>query len=179
MEYSQDKRFCYSSTSTFTHRLLNFVYGKIFAVGKDNLMILCICNRFCGSPCNRIHFTSYDRRAMADYFFEKARNMILDQFDVPGKKLENVMSINILGRYMHANFKHKEGDEFIAIAYQICLDLANKFKNPPQNPSYKYQVDYALFTRHITITMSLRGLLNGLFDRPTDESSHLTLNGSL
>ncbi|GAA5817774.1 hypothetical protein MFLAVUS_011327 [Mucor flavus] len=163
---------CYNLLSPIVHENSFMERYLMLENPLDDLITLCICNRVCGSPCNHIHFTSHDRRAMADYFFEKARNMILDQFDVPGKRLENVMSINILGRYMHANFKHKEGDELIAIAYQICLDLANEFKDPPQNPSYKYQVDHALFTRHITITMSLRGLLNGLFDRPMDESSN-------
>lgn len=87
-------------------------------------------------------------------FFEKAYNTILDQFDVPEKRLENVMSINMLSSYMSANFKYKEGDELIAIAYQICLDLKNEFKDPPQISSYKYRVDYALFTHNITTTMS-------------------------
>lgn len=133
-------------------------------------MTLCICNRVCAIQCNHIHFTPHDKKTMADYFFEKAYNMILDQFDVYKKRLENVMCINMLSCYMTDNLKHKEGDELVAIAYQICGDLAaNDFKNPPQTPSYKYQVDYALFTRHIAIATSSQSLLNCLFGRPVGD----------
>ncbi|KAG2234987.1 hypothetical protein INT48_000229 [Thamnidium elegans] len=163
---------CYNLLSPLVHENSFMKKYLLLETPLDDLITLCICNRVCGSPCNHIHFTSHDRRAMADYFFEKAYSMILDQFDVPEKRLENVISINMLSRYMNEIFKYKEGDELISIAYQICLDLINEFKYPPQTPSYKYQVDYALFTRHISITMSLRGIMNSLFDRPIDETSN-------
>ncbi|KAI9257539.1 hypothetical protein EDC94DRAFT_676245 [Helicostylum pulchrum] len=166
---------CYNLISPMVHQKTFMERYLLLENPLDDLMTLCICNRVCGFLCNHIHFTPHDRKTMADYFFEKAYDMILDQFDVPEKRFENVMSINMLGSYMSANFKHKEGDELVAIASQICLDLVNKFKDPPQTPSYKHQVEYALFSRHITITMSLRGLLSGLFDRPMVDLSYVNL----
>ncbi|GAA5816585.1 hypothetical protein MFLAVUS_010115 [Mucor flavus] len=77
---------------------------------------------------------------LAKHATQKLKLQDSNQFDVPEKRLENVMSINMLSSYMSANFKYKEGDELIAIAYQICLDLKNEFKDPPQISSYKYRL---------------------------------------
>jgi hypothetical protein len=93
-----------------------------------DLISVSLCAYVCSAPCDHFFFTPLERRSMADYFFQKAKSIILDQFDLPEKRLENVMSINLLSKYMHMTLKFKECLKWIMMAYQICLDLKNNFK---------------------------------------------------
>lgn len=164
---------CYNIRSPFVHEKTFMEKYSQLDNPLEDLISLAIGTYVCSFPCNHVHFTSLDRKVMANYFYKSAYSIIIDQFDIPEKRLENVVGISLLSRYIHINLKLKEGNELIAISYQICLDLKNEFEKPPKDisNSYQYEVDRAIFSRHILITMSLRGLLNRLFNSTEDDIS--------
>ncbi|KAL7334187.1 hypothetical protein PS15p_202991 [Mucor circinelloides] len=145
-----------------------------------DLVTLGICSYVCSAACKHLQLPFQERRKMGDYFHAKARSIILDQFDQPEKRLENVMGINLLIEYMHMTFKFDECRQLLAMAYQILLDLRNDypefratganacFEGGPHSGHYTYakhedpitDVDKMLFTRHVTISLYFNQLMD-------------------
>lgn len=159
-------------------------YNEKIADPMNDLLCLSIsCYMCCSSTCDHLHFFSAkDKRHFADFFYAKAKSLLLDQFDDPDKKLENVMSINMVARYLHSTLKIKECREFITLSYQICMDLNREFQlrgldfarehsslddyvpsstsvkpeETPIIPLTEYNINYMLYSRHVTITLSAK-----------------------
>jgi hypothetical protein len=154
-----------------------------------DLVTLGICSYVCSTPCKHLQFSPRERRNMGDYFYAKARNLILDQFDQPEKRLENVMGINLLIQYMHITLKFAECRQLVSMAYQILLDLRNdypEFRSAGPNACFeetihsghytytKHQepisdVDKMLFTRHVTISTTISRLMDYIANDITDD----------
>ncbi|KAL9545736.1 hypothetical protein MBANPS3_007008 [Mucor bainieri] len=154
-----------------------------------DLITLGICAYVCSTPCRHLHYSPRERRNMGDYFHAKARNIILDQFDLPEKRLENVIGINLLIQYMHITLKFAECRQLVSMAYQILLDLRNEypefrpttgpsacFERSPHAGHYTYTTEQApitdvekmLFTRHVTISTTISRLMDYIADDVTD-----------
>lgn len=147
-----------------------------------DLVTLGICSYVCSAACKHLQLPLQERRTMGDYFHAKARSIILDQFDVPEKRLENVMGINLLIEYMHMTFKFDECRQLLAMALQILLDLrkdypefratgANAcFEGGTHSGHYTFtkdegpttDVNKMLFTRHVTISLWFNLLLDSI-----------------
>ncbi|KAI8643652.1 hypothetical protein BD408DRAFT_149424 [Parasitella parasitica] len=145
-----------------------------------DLITLGICSYVCSTPCKHLGFSPRERRNMGDFFHAKARNIIMDQFDEPEKRLENVIGINLQIQYMHVTLKYAECRQLVSMAYQILLDLRHdypEFQGPKYHDCfegsshmghYTYtkqedpitDVDKMLFTRHITLSMSTSKLMD-------------------
>ncbi|KAG2198331.1 hypothetical protein INT47_003044 [Mucor saturninus] len=120
---------------------------------ENDLLSLSICANVCASPCDHIPCLPSERRMLGDYFHNKAKSIILDQFDLPEKRLENVMSINLLTKYMHMTLKYNESRKLIGLAYQICVDLYH-------DNSEKDELYQMLYSRHITMTSYVNRFMN-------------------
>jgi hypothetical protein len=148
-------------------------------------LALSICSYVCSTPCDHLYYNAKERRNMSDYFFLKAKNIILDQFDVPEKRLENMMCINILTKYMKVTVKFKECRKLTMLAYQICLDLKNHFPKPAfesftgdvnigdgcDSDTYNKYLDYVLYSRHVTAVLCTRRLMDYISNSPVDDST--------
>ncbi|CAO3688150.1 unnamed protein product [Rhizopus stolonifer] len=122
----------------------------------DDLISFAICCYVCSTPCYHLDFNTQQRRIMSDYFYSKTKDGMLDQFDDPDKKMENVIAINLLFQYMHMALKFLEYDSYITVAYQICLGLKAHYKIVGPQPT----IEYALYTRHLAGTYCLRIMLD-------------------
>ncbi|GAA5806466.1 hypothetical protein HPULCUR_012000 [Helicostylum pulchrum] len=127
----------------------------------QDLISVCICAYVCSVPCKHTHSSPLVNKAIGEYFFNLAKSMILDQFDVPEKRLENVIGIGLISKYMRTYLMYHECSKFIDISYQICLDLNEEYKRPALN--YQDEVDRAIFSRHVVLIMALRRLLQRIF----------------
>lgn len=167
-------------------------YQNIINPMNDLLCVSIACLMCCSNSCEHFHFFSAkDKRQLADFFFSKAKSILLDQFDDPEKKLENVMAINLLARYLHMTLKIKECRELVSLAYQICIDLSREYEldnlnftqeniplDPPTPPVSPYDVrirpftDYdvncVLYSRHITLTLSVQKFMEFLTNSTSD-----------
>ncbi|CAO3640752.1 unnamed protein product [Mucor fragilis] len=157
-----------------------------------DLVTLSICSYVCSTPCQHLTFTPRERRNMADFFYAKARDILLDQFDSPEKRLENAMSINLLIQYMNVTLKYVEGRQLISMAFQILLDLRNEYaefrvpvdldvvdvEDTPYSEHYSYDINQepitdvnkALFTRHIKVAAVISSQLDYVVSNSTDMS---------
>jgi hypothetical protein len=99
---------------------------------------------------------------MCDYFYLKAKEKLLDQFDEPDKRLENVIAINMLFSYMHMTLKLIEYDAYMTIGTQICYDLQSEY----EAAKVQTGIDYALFARHFTQIFCVRVTLDCIANKP-------------
>ncbi|ORX49166.1 hypothetical protein DM01DRAFT_1385298 [Hesseltinella vesiculosa] len=116
---------------------------------------------------------SQDRRTVAEYFYERCRAVLDDIYDDPNRRLETVMCINILKRFLMNTLRVSEMRKLDTIAYLICMDLKNHYKHaqlvdlegqpfpsptpaspgsPPSSPSASPPTvsiaEHAVFARH-------------------------------
>jgi hypothetical protein len=174
------------------------------AQSKDpltDLITLSICCFVCSSPCEHVaSYTAQQRRNMADFFYTKAKNIIMDQFDLPEKRVENVVAINLLSKYLHMTLKFSEARQLVSISYQICLDLRQDYGDHPhaalsecfeasrhmygeyisKDPSDAIKntrtikpvkdVNKLLYSRHVTAIICLRRLMDFIANEAVKDS---------
>ncbi|KAG1233265.1 hypothetical protein G6F68_007693 [Rhizopus microsporus] len=128
----------------------------------DDLICASLCCYVCATPCDHLDFNAYQRRDMCDYFYLKAKEKLVDQFDEPDKRLENVIAINMLFSYMHMTLKLIEYDTYVTMGYQICLDLRSEY----EAAKIQTGIDYALFARHFSVAYCLRITLDCVVNKP-------------
>lgn len=147
----------------------------------SDLLNLSIYSYVCSAPCCHISYLPWERRKMADHYFTKARSIILEQFDMPEKRLENMISINLLSKYLQMTLKYQECRKLITIGYQICLDIKPDYQalfdenisnKSVQCPSEE-QLNQMLYSRHFILTMSVSRLYNSIFDIAQEAHHHL------
>ncbi|KAG2234988.1 hypothetical protein INT48_000230 [Thamnidium elegans] len=127
----------------------------------QDLVSVCICAYVCSVPCNHTRPSPLVNKAIGEYFFNLAKRIMLDQFDVHEKRLENVIGIGLISRYMRTYLMYHECSKFVDISYQICLDLQEEYKKPALN--YQDEVDRAVFSRHVVMIMAVRVMLQRIF----------------
>lgn len=124
-----------------------------------DLLSTSLCSYVCSSPCDHLYYTPSERRQLADYFFEQARSIILDQFDLPEKRLENIIGINLITKYMHMTLRYNQCQKLNSLAYQLCIDVRDQ---PPELTEHLFEDELyrMLYTRHLTLTARTRRLLD-------------------
>lgn len=168
-----------------------------------DLVTLSICCYVCSVPCEHsARFSSQKRRNMADFFYNKAKSIVLEQFDDPEKRTENVVSINLLGKYLQMTLKFSEARRLISMAYEICLDLRHDYNQhsvaplsdcfgPSKHTHNEYatkdindppeyskdlkpikDVNKLLYSRHATTTICLRMVVNYVTNDPGNDECY-------
>ncbi|KAI9483588.1 MAG: hypothetical protein EXX96DRAFT_616559 [Benjaminiella poitrasii] len=138
-----------------------------------DLLSLSVCSNVCSSVCEHLPYDTYTKRDMADFFYSKAKLILLDQFDQADKRFENVMSISLLIQYMHVTLQFFDSRRWIHISYQICLDLEKEYNTDrrQKGPDFSFysatqeeeltnDVHKALFARHVTNIMWERQMMD-------------------
>ncbi|KAG1474261.1 hypothetical protein G6F56_000460 [Rhizopus delemar] len=128
----------------------------------NDLLCVAICCHVCTTPCHHLDFTTRQRREMSDFFYLRTKDILLDQFDEPSKRLENVIASNLLFTYMHMTLKFIEYDSIITMAYHILLGLKaeySKLETPPAT------VEYALYSRNLANNHCIRSVVDGVVGR--------------
>ncbi|KAI8060205.1 hypothetical protein BC940DRAFT_371467 [Gongronella butleri] len=126
------------------HDVLPFVYKDAYMMHfyalKDPMqcpitMALCAyvcCGHYSGSNIDPIMPWFDDiknRRAIAEYFYDHCRAVLDDIFDDPARRLETVMTINLLKRFLMNTLRISEMRKLESIAYMICMDLRAYYRN--------------------------------------------------
>lgn len=134
---------------------------ELAEVPFDDLISFAICSFVCSTPCDHLVYNARQRRTMGDFFYLKAKEIMLDQFDDSSKKTENVTAILLLFNYVHMTLRFMEYDLYLTMGYQICLEMKAHYGKIGPQPT----VEYALFTRHLLYGYSLRTLLDCVTDK--------------
>ncbi|ORZ17029.1 hypothetical protein BCR42DRAFT_490964 [Absidia repens] len=124
--------------------LMPMVHGSSFRAEYETLvrlnptqhvLTMAICAAMCTSTCTHIPYDVYERRILADYFYQRAIDLLGNSFDDPDKRLETVIAINILSHYQQMTLRMAEGRKWCAIGFMIMKDLQREYKSHPDWPS--------------------------------------------
>ncbi|KAI8050163.1 uncharacterized protein B0P05DRAFT_448478, partial [Gilbertella persicaria] len=130
-----------------------------------------ICCFVCTTPCLHVRYSLQDQRKMADFFFTRSKSIIMNQFDLYEKRLENVISIGLLVQYMHTTLRFSDCRNLLDLAFDICLDLQKDYTDessifqkqltsPVSLQPLTESVNTAMFTRHIFYIVYFRRMIN-------------------
>jgi hypothetical protein len=129
----------------------------------DSLVALSICCAVCATPCNHIAHDSHRFRQLGDHFYSLAKPKLMNQFDETSKRLENLISINLLSEFIIATLKLEDFKNFVTIGYRICLDLETWFESTKDQGN---TVERMLFSRHFFSAFMNQGLLSLITNEP-------------
>jgi hypothetical protein len=136
---------CHNTFNPLIHQPSFLDYYKQLVNPLDSLLCLCICCHVCGAPCQHTHG---DLTSIGRYFSGLAKMKLMDQFDVKEKRIENMISINLLGSYLHFLLLNRESKKIAAINYQIAMDLFPWYKRQSNS------VEGALYSRNVSLIVS-------------------------
>ncbi|CAO3587429.1 unnamed protein product [Absidia cylindrospora] len=100
----------------------------------QHMLTMAICASVCTSTCIHVSYDIYERRILADYFYERAIDLLHDSFDDPEKRLETVIVINILSHYQQMTLRMAEGRKWCTIGFMIIKDLQREYRFHPDWP---------------------------------------------
>lgn len=106
--------------------------------------------------------TIFQRRQIAEYFYQRSRTLLLDMFDDHSRRLETVATITILYYYvMLVKFQFHEARRLSSISYMLCNDLKEDLRDPsvPLHQRMLFQ-RYYFFT--LVILQALEFSLEGM-----------------
>lgn len=104
---------------------------------------------------------------MSDYFADLAKAKIMDQFDVPEKRLENIIAINLLGEYLFTMLNVTEIFNLASLGFQLCQDLKPWYDEECQKPG-EPSVECVLFSRHYSILLNYNRLSDVVINNRED-----------
>ncbi|KAI8341275.1 hypothetical protein BC941DRAFT_467326 [Chlamydoabsidia padenii] len=94
----------------------------------QNPLTLGICNMVCASTCQHTSYDNYEKRILADYFYEKTIDLLGDFFDDPDRRMETLTVINLLSQYHQMTLRATEARKWGAVASMIAQDLQQEYK---------------------------------------------------
>lgn len=147
----------------------------------QDALTLSICSMICSSTCRHLVYNNYERRILADYFYEKAIDLLDDFFDDPDRRLETLMVVNLLTQYQEMTLRVKDARKWSTIAYMIAQDLRQEHKlhrdtspssatdsSVTHDPTYTTKDrDLALISRHYVMTLYTQKFLSFILDHET------------
>ncbi|KAI8887151.1 hypothetical protein K501DRAFT_176087, partial [Backusella circina FSU 941] len=137
---------CHNIFDPLIHKPTFMKYYNTLSDPLDSILVLSICCFVCSSPCSHLGASAHELRDMSDYFFDLAKEKLIDQFDDPEKRLENLVCIDFLAQYLKLVLRFSEGKRLLAMAVQFCVDLEPWFKASKEEEPIS--VERALYSRH-------------------------------
>ncbi|KAI9491354.1 hypothetical protein BDB00DRAFT_492790 [Zychaea mexicana] len=128
----------------------------------DDPLVLAVCVDAVAALRHNLHYTPVEKRHLADYFYTKCKNMLLDMFDDPTLKFESVTITTFLQMFlMDMVIDFAEARRLVTIALLICSELDVAYAKDEMNP-----VERVLYQRHrLTLAMFNRTIDVVLEDR--------------
>jgi hypothetical protein len=99
----------------------------------SDAVTMAICCHTAISVCPHSHYTSHQKRSMAEYFYSKCMDLVLDIFDDPNYTLEALVSINLLCLFIFISLRIESGKKWSAIAIAQCAMLKKEVETVTQD----------------------------------------------
>ncbi|KAI8139918.1 hypothetical protein BJV82DRAFT_239350 [Fennellomyces sp. T-0311] len=72
----------------------------------------------------QLEHSPLEKRQMAEFFYTRCRDMLLDMFDQPSRRLEAIMTTNLLMQYLQdVMMEYTEARRLVTIAKLVCEDI--------------------------------------------------------
>ncbi|KAI9243623.1 hypothetical protein BDA99DRAFT_317361 [Phascolomyces articulosus] len=142
---------------------------------------LAVCVHTLCTARRMITHSASERRAIANFFYDKCKDILYDIFDDPDYKLETIIVINLLQHFvMFVLLRFNEARRWITIAHCLCKNLEsnNMTDEGVTQPHHQHQpkkcqqltlylpsdIKHALLQRHIFYTENTYQLLDFIVD---------------
>ena len=142
---------------------------------------LAVCVHILCTTRRLITHSAAERRGIANFFYEKCKDILLDIFDDPARKLETIVVINLLQHFTtFILLRVNEAQRWTTIAHRLCKDLESGFEQRLQQQHEKStwlrpEMQRILLQRHAFYTENNFQLLDFI----TDESKHVQYSAKL
>ncbi|KAI9243624.1 hypothetical protein BDA99DRAFT_317350 [Phascolomyces articulosus] len=101
---------------------------------------LAICIHMLCTARRIITHSATERREIADFFYEKCKDILYDIFDDPTYKLETILVINLLQYFiMFVLLRFSEAHRWATIAYTLCKELEQGDDNANEQFEQQHQ----------------------------------------
>jgi hypothetical protein len=159
---------CYNPSMTFVHHPTYLAYYQQLEDPLTCPVTMALCSYVCcghhnastpGNDNDDVYYddngmewfsSMMDRRAMGEYFYRQCRHTLDDIFDEPQRRLETVMAINILKRFLMNTLRVSEMRKLETIAYLICVDLKPFYQSPSLASK---RVEREMYARHYAFSI--------------------------
>ncbi|KAI9261433.1 hypothetical protein BDA99DRAFT_511354 [Phascolomyces articulosus] len=135
---------------------------------------LAICVHTVCTARHVIKYSATERRQLADFFYDKCKDILFEIFDDPSRKLETLTTINILQHFViFVLLRMTEARRFATIAYALCKDLEMDISRGkyPEEANCPPQILRVLFQRHFFYAESTLIMLDYMIDKCHTKSS--------
>ncbi|KAI7849002.1 hypothetical protein BDC45DRAFT_521709 [Circinella umbellata] len=142
---------------------------------------LAVCVHILCTTRQMITHSAAERRAIANFFYDKCKDILFDMFDDPKRKLETIVVINLLQHFTtFILLRVNESRRWTTVAHQLCKDLESSF----EQRIYRQQeevtwlqpgMERVLLQRHAFYTKNNFQLLDFIMD----ESKHVQYSAKL
>ncbi|KAI8884027.1 hypothetical protein K501DRAFT_332930 [Backusella circina FSU 941] len=140
---------CHNTFHPLIHQPSFLRFYKQLTNPLDSLVCLAICCYVCGAPCSHTLSRFGDLSNIGKYFIGLAKNKLMEQFDLEEKRIENMVSINLLVYYLHTLLLSSECKKLLTISHQITVDLLPWYKREHQKRE-NVSIECALYSRSIS-----------------------------
>ncbi|KAI8890583.1 hypothetical protein K501DRAFT_236972 [Backusella circina FSU 941] len=145
-------------TNYFTciNRIAPLIHEPTYRLHYKNLkrgplydaVTMAICCHTAISVCPHSTYTSHQKRSMAEYFYSKSIDLVLDIYDDPNYTLEALVSLNLLCLFMFSTLRIDSGKRWSTIALSQSAMLKKEIETATQD---MYDSNPALRVRHALI----------------------------
>jgi hypothetical protein len=100
---------------------------------SQHALTMAICSMVSISTCRHLLYDNYERRILADYFYQRAVDLLVDFFDDPERRLESLMVINFISQYQQQTLRVADARKWCTVAFMIATDLEQEYKLHPRS----------------------------------------------
>ncbi|KAG0167759.1 hypothetical protein DFQ29_000278 [Apophysomyces sp. BC1021] len=126
---------------------------------------MAICANICMCSCRHLQFSLQERRHMAEYFYQLCRDMLYDMFDDPDRRLETLITANLITKFLINTLRMSEARKTTSMALLICADLQHVYD--------KHSLEGILCTRHYVMAECTQKAFDVFLERKVDENCFL------
>ena len=134
---------CHSKRVPLIHAPSFLTYYRSLDDPLKSPVVMAICVNMLGSFRRGVDYTAQEKRQLSDFFYQKCRDLLLDMFDDPDRRLETVITISLLITYVSLiRLQFAEARRLATIAYLIAKDLDSS------GADRMHKFERAMFQRH-------------------------------
>ncbi|KAL0088138.1 hypothetical protein J3Q64DRAFT_1321352 [Phycomyces blakesleeanus] len=135
-------------------------YYKKLVDPLSSPMTTAICASMCSSQCGHLNLPYKLKRDMSEYFYQISKDSLGDIFDDPNRRLETVVTTNLLADFLLNMMRPREARNLLSISLLICQDLASYYNSPERT-----LMETALYNRHYNASNILCRVVTYIIER--------------
>lgn len=154
---------CHSNRIPLLHAPTFMTYYRSLDDPLKSPVVMAVCVNMLGSFRRGIDYTAQEKRQLSDFFYQKCRDLLLDMFDDPERRLETVITISLLVTYVSLiRLQFAEARRLATIASLIAKDIESSGLDHMQ------KFERAMFQRHRVHVEHNMKMLSMLLDETDD-----------